>query len=354
MFKDIYTEMNAQVKPDAALLASINTSEKQPKRRTPFYMRPVFAGVALLLCLSLSIPVLAANVPYVNQLVYDISPGAARFLRPIQNVCIDNGIQIELSSIAVNTNFATMIVKLQDLEGSRIDETTDLFDSYSINLQSGYFSSCKQVRFDEETKVASFVINIKDFDLDSLNSGSIWLSFSGFISGKQEYADFPVSLDMDTIANEPDTMILSDELGYGYSGDYDMAALGMPQLLQPSILTDFGIDGISISSAGYIGDKLHIQVYTGNNQKNDNHGYLYFESDDGDRIDCDYSFGFSQVKNDIYNSYTEYVFNLSDTELETSALLGYFVTSDEVIEGYWQIEVPLEAVPEGYSTAIIF
>ena len=54
-------------------------------------------------------------------------------------------------------------ITMQDLIGDRIDETTDLNDSYSINKAfECSIGHCDNVGFDSKTKTATFLISIKD------------------------------------------------------------------------------------------------------------------------------------------------------------------------------------------------
>ena len=48
--------------------------------------------------------------------------------------CEDNGIKFEVISAYVEGNEAKIFISVQDIDGDRIDETTDLFDNFSIPI----------------------------------------------------------------------------------------------------------------------------------------------------------------------------------------------------------------------------
>ena len=49
---------------------------------------------------------------------------------------------------------AIILISLQDIMGDRLDETTDLFDSYSIHTPYAQSGGCSLVDYDDETKTA--------------------------------------------------------------------------------------------------------------------------------------------------------------------------------------------------------
>ena len=80
-----------------------------------------------------SVPVLAVNVPVIYELMYLVSPSVAQHFMPVQKSCESNGIEMEVVSAYIKDNTAQVYITLKDLEGNRVDETTDLNDSYNIN-----------------------------------------------------------------------------------------------------------------------------------------------------------------------------------------------------------------------------
>ena len=108
-------------------------------------------------------PALAARVEPIYELMYMISPTIAQFFMPVQKSDEDNGVKMEVVSAHIHDNVAEIYIIMQDLTKSRIDETTDLFDSYSINRPFDSSSHCESVGYDKNTKTATFLITIDEW-----------------------------------------------------------------------------------------------------------------------------------------------------------------------------------------------
>ena len=94
---------------------------------------------------------------------------------------------------------------------------------------------------------------------------------------------------------------------------------------------------------GYVDGDLHIQVRYENVLKTDNHGYIYFQNNEGEKITCNANVEFS-TDSEYQERYVEYIYDLSDIELAEYDAYGYFVTSDTLITGNWSVTFPLEMV----------
>ncbi len=98
----------------------------------------------------------AADFSPAYEFLYTLSPSAAQKLKPVSMISEDNGIKIEVISAYVESGEAKILISVQDLEEDRIDETTDLFDSFSINTSFDCSSSCENIKYDAETETAVF------------------------------------------------------------------------------------------------------------------------------------------------------------------------------------------------------
>ena len=72
----------------------------------------------------------------------------------------DNGIRLTVDSVYLHSDTVEVYVALQDLTGDRLDETTDLFDSYRINRGFDCSATCSRVGYDAQTRTARFLISI--------------------------------------------------------------------------------------------------------------------------------------------------------------------------------------------------
>lgn len=301
-------------------------------------------AACLLLAFIMSVPALAAaDFDPAYNLLYMVSPTIAQKLKPVRVSCEDNGIEFEVISAYVEGNEANIFVSVQDLEGDRIDETTDLFDSYSINTPFDCSSSCKNISYDTETKTATFLISISQWNEQDIIGKKITFSAREMLSNKQEYDDALPDLDTNKISTIPEIVEPTGIFGGG-GMDYQEVADNFCALKPMGILSS-PVDGVDITAMGYIDGKLHIQAKYENILETDNHGYVYFKNTKGEEIQCVANVAFF-IDNEHQERYEEYVFDLLDVDLTEYELYGHFVTSSTHITGNWSVTFPLESVSQ--------
>lgn len=316
-----------------AKLFTVKTKKKSIKKS-------IVIAVAVILCITITVPVLAITVNPIYELVYQISPGLAQMLKPIQMSCEDNGIKMEVVSAAVYENEAAIYISLQDLtDQNRIDETTDLFDSYYINRGFDSFASCQIVSFDKETNTATFLINITQANDREIGGNKITFGFSEFISKKSKFEGELSELDLSKAVEAKDTF--TPEWFRGASGtDLDLDALAGTKCLAPvagGIISP--VDGVSITNMGFIDNKLHIQVYYEDTKNYDDHGFITLRDKSGKTAEC---FDLSFWDDNEIGSYDEIIFDITPDEINNYTAFGEFVTCSNKTEGFWQVTFPLE------------
>lgn len=345
MFKETYNNMYNQISPSKRLISDIISSEqtarRASKRFVPLYRKPAVVSIALILFLMLSLPALAANVPVIYELMYNVSPAAAQFFKPVQKSCENAGIKMEVVSAYIHDDTVEIYVTIQDLTGSRVDATTDLFDSYSIHRPFDSSATCQRIGFDETTNTATFLISITESGDKNITGDKITFSVREFISGKSIYEDMRIEMDLSDISDTPNTMPLPTKYGGGFGGDYALID-GKSTVLVPSAPISFGVNGIDITGMGYIDGLLHIQTFPGNISTTDNHGYVYFKDKDGADIQSIYSISFNDFQNGEKVRYNEFVFDIPKSALGDYELFGNFVISGNYTVGPWQVTFPLE------------
>ena len=167
----------------------IQTTETEKERHPRVLRRIAMVAAAAVLCGLLGVSALAAaNVGNAYDLLYSVSPAVAQSLKPVRTSCEDNGIIMEVEGASVEGSSATMLVLLHDVEEDRVDETTDLFDSYSIRRPFDSSATCEMVGYDEETKSAAFLITINRTDDREISSGKVTFGATRFLSDKR-YTD---------------------------------------------------------------------------------------------------------------------------------------------------------------------
>ena len=304
------------------------------------FKRAVALVAAIILCITISVPVLAATVDPIYLMVYRVSPSLAQMLKPVQLSCEDQEIKMEILSAAVYENEAAIYVSLQDLtDQNRIDETTDLFDSYHINRAFDSSASCSRVSFDEETGIATFLINISQWNDQEIGGDKITFYFTEFLSNKSKFEGELTELDLNSVAEANETQKPESFRGGGgkeldYESRFDLKYL-VP--VDGGILSP--IDGVTVTNVGFVDGKLHIQLYFEDILSYDNHGYIRMYDKDGNQAES-YHFSFWDDKK--VGSYEEIIYDISLEDIENYTAYGYFVTCKNLTEGYWQVTFPLE------------
>ncbi|MDD5659430.1 MAG: hypothetical protein PHR39_05415, partial [Actinomycetota bacterium] len=299
MFEKNYKSMNEQLVPDQILIDNTiklikNKTKITGSRIKIFLRKPLVITAMLLICIFAAIPVLVANVPAIYELMYSVSPITAQFFIPVRESCEDNGIKMEVLSTYIHDNTAEIYVALQDLTGNRVDETTDLYDSYSIHRPFDSSAHCKKVDYDDTTKTATFLIAITEWGNHKIKDDKLTFSVRSFISDKHEYENVPLNMDLSAVKSNHKTKTVSIN---GVSGanyeKYQLFDKGATVLV-PSFTLNSPVEGIEITGIGYVDEMLHVQTAVKNPLKNDNHGYFFLKGTDSRRIEYDYSVIFTE------------------------------------------------------------
>ena len=315
---------------------------KKGVRKHFIMRRAVAAAATIMLVFTMSVPALAAaDYEPAYNLLYKVSPTIAQKLKPVRMSCEDNGIKFEVISAYVEGSEAKIFISAQDIDGDKIDETTDLFDRYSINTPFDCSSSCENISYDTKTKTATFLISISQWNEQDIIGEKITFRVREMLSNKQEYDMVLSDFDMNNISTAPETVTPTHIFG-GSGTNYSEVENNFRALKATGILYS-PVEGVDITAMGYVDGDLHIQVRYENVLKTDNHGYIYFQNNEGEKITCNANVEFS-TDSEYQERYVEYIYDLSDIELAEYDAYGYFVTSDTLITGNWSVTFPLEMV----------
>ena len=311
--------------------------------RARFPLRKAVAlAAAMLLVFAMSVSALAAaDIGSAYDLLYAVSPTIAQSLKPVRMACEDQGILFELISADVVGSEAKALVSVRDLEGDRIDATTDLFDSYSINTPFACIGTCKNISYDAEAKTATFLISISQENGRDIAGEKLTFRVREMISRKQTYDAALPELNLNALEAAAGTFTPSDIRGGG-GADYAAQREDFQALVSAGTVCA-PVDGVAVTAAGYVAGKLHIQVRYDAILETDNHGYVYLKNEAGDVIQCDTSisyFGDGEKK----ESFSEYIFDLAGKDISDYIPYGHFVTSSVNLKGNWSVTFPLERV----------
>lgn len=308
--------------------------EERPRRAVCVPKRPALAAVAVCLALALGLPAFAANVEPMYTLLYRASPAAAQYLQPVRESDEAGGIRMEVVSAAVQGDTAEVWVSLRDLAGSRVDETTDLFDSYSIRSPVDQSAHCELAEYDDATGTALFRLQITRTDGKSWQGEKVTFSLREFLSRRAEYEQVDIPLDLARLPQNAATMAVSFS---GYAGPEGERPDTFDVLVPQEGQQDFPVEGFSMTGAAWAADGLHIQLAVKNRSENDNNGDVYLLGPDGEKIYYDFLCYFRQGEGKSRVDYMEYVFSGTPQALADYRLAGDFTTAGLLTEGNWKV-----------------
>ena len=306
-----------------------------PRRRPRALRRVAVIAAAAVLCVLLGIPALAAaDVTPAYELLYSVSPAAAQSLKPVRMSCEDNGIRMGVEAASVEGSEAHVLLILKDLEGDRVDETTDLFDSYTINPPFDSTATCEIVNYDAAEKTATYLITVKRMDEKEIRSGKVTFSTTCFLSGKQNRI---VELSEIELYSGEAPLMTDPELRGG-SGDAEQADAQV--MLEPMPeMTYTPTAGVRLTAAGFVGGKLRIQAYYDDIGSTDNHGFIYLLDAQGREVLPRSSVAAWDAAHS--GSYEDYVFDIGPEEITDYRIYGDFTTCDSLTTGNWQVTFSL-------------
>lgn len=326
--------------------AYIEAADITPNRRKNSLKKWCAIAACLCLVISLAVPAMAATIPAFYDMLYAISPATAQFFKPVQRSCEDNGIRMEVMAAYIHEDTAEIYISMQDLDGTRLDETVDLFDSYHINTPFDCTGHCGLSSYDPETQTATFLIAIEQWNEQSIIGDKLTFSVHEFLSNKKYYEGIIDSVNLDNIELNTLTQTVYPR---GYSGvdlfDEYMSSSAREDLevLKPVGSIASPISGVTLTGIGYVDGYLHVQMYYEDILKTDNHGSVALHnSETNEVITCNGSISFFDDAKE--GSYEDYIFNIAADALEDYMLYGNFVTSSGTVEGNWSVTFPIENV----------
>lgn len=377
-FRDTYREWNEKVQPSEELLSRLLTeaskvteasgisaaeeSAKRQKKRNDKVQENKIQGkqnhnrrwgrgiatvAGFLLVINVSLPVLAGTFPTVYKLMYLVSPAVAQFYQPVQLSDEYDGIRMEVVAAYIHEETAEIYITLQDVEGDRLDETTDLYDSYSIHMPYSAIGNCRKVGYDPESGILTYLVTVTQENGRKIEGEKLTFSVGGYLGQKQEYEKIEIPIDLTQVTDAQCQYVDSPANGgtmTGYSGLVtDMSEtypVLVPQLADPN----FPIEGVKFTGIGYVEGKLHIQYAVEDSLNNDNHGSFFLQNEAGEMLQEAGSVSFYEGSGKKRMDYRDSVFLIPQGELQDYRLYGDFVISKGFHEGNWQVTFPIKSM----------
>lgn len=349
-FKEKYKKMNEQITPDRELLLELlqEAREQKGKREHPGrkILKASAAVAAVCLCACITLPVLASN-PQIYQLMHLVSPELAQRFVPVQMRDEDQGIRMEVVSASIQGNEARVYITIQDMEGDRIDATTDLFDSYHIWTDASLsIGNCEKVGFDEETGIITYLITIRDDQ--EIETGKVTFSVREFIGQKQYYEDIEIPIPLTEAEEYPQTMTVPLSGAGGHGGGVVDLDEHEAKVLRPGPGDErFPVEGMELTGLGYVDGMLHIQHAAPDNLQNDNHGFFKVVDSQGNERFYDHMLHFRGTTEETGTvAYTDEVYAIPPEDLSEYSLRGDFWISGIHVKGLWTVTFSLEDLVE--------
>ena len=310
--------------------------------------KPKLVLAIAIICI-LSSTVIAVNIPAFQELLKKISPDIIEFIEPIEEVCINKGIKMEVVAAGRYDNMVKAYVTFQDLEGNRIGKDISFLDYYSLkgtNNSSWGSYSWSMIDYDEESKKATIFL---EAEKDTKFEGeSLTFKVDNIFYDYKEYEDHEIGVDLTKINHNPSHVNATEKqfMSWSYGKLYLEGKL-IPILKPHERDIKFpGINTSMISNIGIIDGKLHVQIWRDKNFEGHDVD-IYLKDSKGEKVFCDTSASFGTNKSGMpignadYPSYREYIFDIDTDRLDEYQLLGYFITCKQ-IEGPWQVTFKAE------------
>lgn len=338
MFQERYRKMNEEIAPAGELLAATaakmhSAQKNRPARRM---RRAIAIAAAAALVIGCGTPALAANVPGVYETLYLLSPATAQFFMPVNEVSESSGVKMEVVSAYVRGDTAGVYLTMQDLTGERFNGSLDLYDSYSLHYpaRTGQMSGCSLVAYDDETKTATFLIEITNMDGEVFGGSKYTFSVRQLLTGQREQTDVAILGGLGEVPLDPPT-----EQQFVNGASTPDATVDIPDtydFLKPQAALWQSEDGVfSLSALGYRGGKLHALYATTGRLAHDNHGWFQLTAPDGTEVSPAMTLMYQTDGDDT--QYSEFIYDVSYLDLPACKLTGSLYTADTMIEGDWRV-----------------
>lgn len=318
-------------------------SEKKDllKQKTVNLRLKRIAVIAAILALFLMIFTVGAAVsPTFYNLIYTVAPETAPFLKPIRKSDEEKGVRMEVISAYIHGDTAEIYIALQDTGSGRIDETTDLFDSYEISTPFDSQGYCEDISYDPKTRTKTFLVTIKNNGSQQIRGMKASFSVRKILSQREKRTVCIEELNL-SLANKNPKILQREVIGYTLSIEQANKSLYYSALESQGIITS-PFKGVSVTALGYIDGKLHVQTHYANVLTTNTCGSVRLKNTVTGEV-CESTGGFVFWDEERKGHYYEDIFDISGlTDLENWKIEGDFITAPEALTGNWKVSFLLE------------
>lgn len=347
--------MNQQLLPDGALNEKV-MEKAVPSRRKTF--RPAAVMAAVFVAALLSVPVMAAAVPWILE---QIAPQLTEKLEPVQRSVTNNGITMEVVGASVKGNQAELVVRI---EGESLKNPVGVAPSLVTNLEglaSGTFHAIRDYEGAEQDNANGIyyyqiLMTYRDgISLEEILAGEMTVTLDNIWLSGSEFDDVRIPITPDE-SDQIAMIQMSDLKAYGFNSFgcenikecRDGCTMEHEVIFPGDEMVYAVTEEMGISCMTYMDGKLHIQMKMTT-------GSTYLESAfcapylvDGDGNEIRTLRGYRYAKDDFPNQlyYSEYSFAVPPEELENYTIrldYRYMIRPDcEVTFHFTEAEVTVE------------
>lgn len=360
MLKNEYIRMNERIGPSPVLQKLVMEKAVPQKTRR---LRPVVAIAAALIMAVMAMPVMAAYVPAINQLMFQVTPEMAARFTPIQESCVKNGIRMEVVSTSIHGATAEVCVSFEDVEGDRIGANTRVEDDgwYGINpfLSGAMSSTTGNAAFHEEDGKLIYITE-HHYSIYSEKQGR-YLTVEEIYDGKMtvsvdelyRYTELPI---VDIPIEMTDREVITVKVERGSPTDHvpevpfdgfgcASSTVGDPwvhqqveyDLLRPGEAVYELTDGLAVTGMAYIDGRLHIQTRLQRSDQEDAPAYnIWFVDAEGNETGWSNQNTFVIEHGENWGYYQEAIYDISVGELAELTLLCQ-IEEKEIMKGPWRV-----------------
>lgn len=329
MYQKEYNSMNEQIVPDNGLNAEV-MEKAVPRSRKAF--RPATAIAAMLVIAMIAVPVMAAAMPWILEVVV---PQLTESLEPVQRSVTSNGITMEVVGAAVRGNQAELVVSI---EGESLKNPVGVAPALVTNrdgLESGTFHALNDYEGAEQDRANGIyyyhvlMTYREGISLEEILAGEMTVTLDNIWLSGSEFDD--VRIPITPVDPEQITLIkMSDlkELGFNSFGcesikDCKQGCTLEHEVIFPCDEMEYAVtEEMGVSCIAFIDGKLHIQMKmtTGSTYQESAFCAPYLVDGEENEIRPLLGYQFARDDGTSQLSYSEYIFAVSPEEMENYSI----------------------------------
>ena len=286
----------------------------------------------------------------------DCYPEIADALRPVNAVCEDQGIRVEIVSALVKGNSSWILWTMQDLEGSRINESSAGIFNHPNNIGEVADYGYSYSFYNAEEKKLTVLEEIRYDSMNEPEDGLYLLNADSVYTYEYETVDLKPLLEKYKSTTEGVNPPSGAWPLSGIVGDPVPQDLKVLDYESPANVSLTGKGRLLLTGIGWIGGKLHVQIHEadpafcgtdddGVSQVRNNSILISNCSGKGEPFgqsgDSPYAWKGSEGR---WDEWLEFVFESTPDDEETMTLSAELVYSEKAAAGRWEFTIPVSAI----------